>query len=425
VTGRLVGSHRDGRKGRLGLDAWLDATTVDDRLELPSVRILEEDADRDLVIAFLPGDSFLVKAALERCLLLGRDPDAGVLARPAEPVEREARVAEVRHHRVAFALDDPGAQDAFVERGSHFGVVRLDRHVVNSWHGPGTMPSPLLIVNPSASAVTDERAAAVAEILGVEPVATEGAGHATELAAESESDSIVVFGGDGAFNEVLNGLRSAVSVGFVPGGGSSVLPRALGLPREPEAAARQIAEALQNNRRRRISVGRVNGRRFGFAAAVGFPAEVVRRVDELGRANGRRQPDRAFALTVARALIARGGRFEPELEIDGEPAAFALIANGDPYTYLARLPLRFAPDARFESGLDLVAPRRVRFREIPRLTVAGALGRKVPGVVYRHDLDRLEIRCAKPQPLQVDGEDLGDVEQAIFGVERGALTVLA
>jgi diacylglycerol kinase family enzyme len=116
---------------------------------------------------------------------------------------------------------------------------------------------------------------------------------------------------------------------------------------------------------------------------------------------------------------------EPVLEVDGEPAAFALVANGDPYTYLARLPLRVAPDARFEEGLDLVAPRRVLARTIPRLTAAAMLGRKAPGVLYGHNVDRIEVRCREPLPLQVDGEDLGDVESASFEVERGALTVLA
>jgi diacylglycerol kinase family enzyme len=35
------------------------------------------------------------------------------------------------------------------------------------------------------------------------------------------------------------------------------------------------------------------------------------------------------------------------------------------------------------------------------------------------------VRCARPLPLQVDGEDVGDVEQAVFEAERAALTVLA
>jgi diacylglycerol kinase family enzyme len=286
------------------------------------------------------------------------------------------------------------------------------------------MPEALLIVNSQASAVTDELTAAVAEILGADVVSTERPGHATELAAESDASSIVVFGGDGVFNEVINGVRSGIAVGFVPGGGSSVLPRALGVSRDPKAAAREIAAARVAGRSRRISVGRVNGRRFGFAAAVGFPAEVVRRVDELGRANGRRPPDRTFALTVARALIDRRGALDPELEVDGQPAAFALVANGDPYTYLARLPLHFAPQARFEAGLDLVVPRGVRARTIPRLFLAGVLGRKAGGVIYRHDVDRIEIHSEHPLPLQVDGEDLGDVEEAVFECERGAVSVL-
>jgi diacylglycerol kinase family enzyme len=283
------------------------------------------------------------------------------------------------------------------------------------------MSKPLLIVNPEASAVSAQRTARVAEILGADVVETQRPGHATELAAASDAEAIVVFGGDGVFNEVLNGLKPDVPVGLVPGGGSSVLPRALGLSRDPEVAARQIGEG----RTRRISLGRVNGRRFGFAAAIGFPAQVVRRVDDLGRADGRRPPDRAFALAVARELISRRGRLDPELEVDGQAVAFALVANGDPYTYLGRLPLRFAPDARFNGGLELVAPRRVRARAIPRLTAAGVLGRRTRGVLYKHDLDSIEIRCARPLPLQVDGEDLGDVEEAIFEAERDALTVLA
>jgi diacylglycerol kinase (ATP) len=284
----------------------------------------------------------------------------------------------------------------------------------------------LLIVNPKASGVTPESAAAVAGALGdVEVVWTEHPGHATELAAGAEADALFVFSGDGGFNEVLNGIRPDLPVGFVPGGGSSVLPRALGLPRKPVAAARRLAEARMAGRTRRVSVGRVNGRSFGFAAALGFPAEVIRQVDELGRRNGRRPPDRTFALTIARGLASRRGRIPPTLDVDGEQAAFALVANCDPYTYFTRVPLRFAPGADFEGGLDLVAPREIHPGLIPRMLAGAAIGRRVGGVIYRHDLDRLEIRGTGPVPLQVDGEDLGDVESATFESVRGALTVFA
>ena len=40
-----------------------------------------------------------------------------------------------------------------------------------------------------------------------------------------------------------------------------------------------------------------------------------------------------------------------------------------------------------------------------------------------HDLDRIEVHCDVPLPLQADGEDLGDVREAVFEAERDAVTV--
>jgi diacylglycerol kinase family enzyme len=49
----------------------------------------------------------------------------------------------------------------------------------------------------------------------------------------------------------------------------------------------------------------------------------------------------------------------------------------------------------------------------------------MPGATIGHDLDRIEVVCDRPLALQADGEDLGDVEQAVFECERGAVSVLA
>ena len=67
-------------------------------------------------------------------------------------------------------------------------------------------------------------------------------------------------------------------------------------------------------------------------------------------------------------LAGRRARYEEVLELEGlGRGAFALIANCDPYTYVGSLPLHVAPYARFELGLDVVAPRSVRARDLPRL----------------------------------------------------------
>jgi diacylglycerol kinase family enzyme len=292
----------------------------------------------------------------------------------------------------------------------------------------------VLVVNPYATRVTEDGIAAVerelARVADVTVVRTERPRHATELvgdACRARRGAIVVFSGDGGFNEALNGLHADVPIGFLPGGGTSVLPRALGLPIDPAAAARRVAEAISERRTRRITLGSVNGRRFAFSAGVGLDAEAVRRVDELGRRDdGRRPGDLAFALAIVRALAANRGRLEPALEVAGlGRAAFAFVANGSPYTYARGIPLPLVPDADFELGLDVVAPIRVRRRSLLRTAYVLLRGRpREAEVLYGHDLDRVEIACDRPMPLQADGEDLGDVQQVVFEAQRGAVAVL-
>jgi diacylglycerol kinase family enzyme len=129
---------------------------------------------------------------------------------------------------------------------------------------------------------------------------------------------------------------------------------------------------------------------------------------------------------IARMLVEHRGRWEPQLEI-GElgRAAFLIVANGDPYSYAGRIPMRATPNARFELGLDLVAPRRVRARDVPRLLKGAFRGPSGDdALITMHDADRIDVRCDRPLPLQADGEDLGDVDAAVFEAERDALAVL-
>src|SRR5581483_5248566 len=186
----------------------------------------------------------------------------------------------------------------------------------------GSVKKALLIVNPYSTQVTGRRIgeveSALRERVDVDTRFTRGPGHATELAAAAASDAvdaILVFSGDGTYNEALNGADGALPIGFLPGGGTSVLPRALGLPRDAVEAARSIADAIASDRLRRISLGSVNGRRFSFSAGLGFDGEAVRRLNELGRAPGGARPgDVAFLRMVAKMLLERRGRWEPTLE---------------------------------------------------------------------------------------------------------------
>jgi diacylglycerol kinase family enzyme len=282
----------------------------------------------------------------------------------------------------------------------------------------------VLIVNPQASKVTEPLIERVARTLDVAEVRrTERGGHATELVAElADAERIYVFSGDGGFNEALNGSDGRIPLGFVPGGGTSVLPRVLGLPRDPVEAARRLAAG----KTRRISLGRANGRRFGFAAGVGLDAELVRRMDARGRdESGRRPGDLVFAWTAVKTLAESRLRFEPVLEIEGHGrAAFALVANSDPYSYVGRFPLRLPRGAEIDGGLDLLAPRSFRARSLPGAISYILTGRTRLSLVHLHDADRIEIRSDVPMPLQLDGEDIGDVTEVLLEAERDAVSVL-
>jgi diacylglycerol kinase family enzyme len=290
------------------------------------------------------------------------------------------------------------------------------------------VPRAALIVNPAASRVTPESTARVeAELAPVETLIADRPGAAGQLAeaASRAYDRVYVYAGDGGLNEAVNGIAADVPVGVLPGGASSVAARALGLPRDPIACARVLA---RSERVRRISLGRVNGRRFVFAAGIGLDAEIVRAVDRLGRRGGRRRRDLAYVWMLARAFAERAGRLDARMTVGGRRrAAFAAVANCDPYSYFGPLPVHVAPAARFELGIDVVAPARLHAAQLPSLAFSLLVRPRHTTwkhVLHVHDADEVRVECDAPTAVQADGEDLGDAVAAVFEAERGALSVI-
>lgn len=97
----------------------------------------------------------------------------------------------------------------------------------------------------------------------------------------ADCDLLVVAGGDGTINEVVNGLGgnrlggAALPLGIVPLGTANVLAIEIGLGLSPAA----VAEALLEGVARPIGLGEANGRRFLLMAGAGFDAHVVAGVD--------------------------------------------------------------------------------------------------------------------------------------------------
>lgn len=104
---------------------------------------------------------------------------------------------------------------------------------------------------------------------------TASPGSATELARQQVGagrDLIIVCGGDGTVNEVVNGMvGSPVPLALLPAGTGNVLAKELGLPWSIWRAAEYIPRGVV----RRIALGRAGNRHFICMAGVGADANVV------------------------------------------------------------------------------------------------------------------------------------------------------
>jgi len=275
---------------------------------------------------------------------------------------------------------------------------------------------------------------------------TQYRGHARELAAAARGELIIVLGGDGSINEVVNGVMDRDGAGprrggstgrpliaVIPGGGANVLARALGLPVDAAAAIRRVREVITAGRYRTIGLGLAGDRYFTFSAGLGMDAETVREVERL-RAAGRRESTPLFLRTMMRQYY-RTDRRQPALtlERDGQPPVsdlfMTIITNRSPWTYFRDRPLLPVPNPDFNSGLDLLALRRIRlttiFNAVGQMLYIRSRPPRGRDLLSIPGSESLSVRSARPIALQVDGEYLGETKAVKFQFVPHALRVVA
>jgi len=306
--------------------------------------------------------------------------------------------------------------------------------------------------------VTDLAVRALSGVVDLDVERTEYRGHARELAAATAADLVIVHGGDGSINEVVNGvmgrgegpidLAAAAGGGgadlaagdgrpqiaVIPGGGANVLARALGVPLDAAAAIRQVREAIAAGRHRTIGLGLAADRYFTFSAGLGWDAEVVREVDRL-RAQGHRESVTLFLQTMIRQYYRGTDRRRPALtlERDGEPPISGLfmtiITNRSPWTYVRDRPLLPVPNPDFNSGLDLLALQRLRlttvFNAVGQMLYVRSRPPRGPGMVSILGSESLTLRSTRPIAIQADGEYLGETEAVKLQFVPHALRIVA
>ena len=301
----------------------------------------------------------------------------------------------------------------------------------------------LIIVNPYATTVSDRlRHLVVYALQGrfeVDAVDTEAQGHATELcreAAHEGYDVVVAFGGDGTVNEAANGLLgSSTPLCCLPGGSANVFGKMLGIPGELVDATEHLLAMADDWRPRKVDLGVVNGRCFTFSSGLGVDASVVERVDSNPRLKARLGAyyftwaaistfTRHYLLHPPR-MVARAG----EQTLEG---VTTIVQNGSPFTYFQNRPIEIADGPALDSGgLVGCVLHRAKPIDMPFITWR-AFSRRARLTDHRHvtalpEFTELTVKTSdrRPLPLQVDGDFIGEVDEARYSILPRALNVVA
>lgn len=254
----------------------------------------------------------------------------------------------------------------------------------------------------------------------VEPATEDAARAAVRAAVADGIDVLVSAGGDGTAHIVAEALLGkSTALAILPCGSVMNIARALGLPRDLEAAAALIAEGEIIP----IDVGQAtasDGRRVHFleAGSVGMNAAMFREAARF------EQGDWASILrTIWVALRYRPARMRLELDDQSiRTRALMVTVSIGPYTGVG---MTVAPAASLDDGLfDVRVFRGFSKWELVRHLLSIAFGRRryIPHVsTYRSAAVR--ISSASPLPARADSVDLGETPVA-FRTLPSALRVI-
>lgn len=301
----------------------------------------------------------------------------------------------------------------------------------------------LVISNPYASTVSDRLRNLVVYALQaryqVEAVDTQARDHCTEICAEAAKegyDVVVAFGGDGTVNEAANGLAgSSTPLAVLPGGRTNVFCRMLGVPHEIVDATEHLLHLADDWRPRRVDLARVNDRHYTFSAGLGLDASVVERVDahpKLKVRLGEWYFTSVAISTFTRRYVVAPPRLEVEVGGRTVRGVTTIVQNAAPFSYFADRPIELAEGATLESGtLSGIVLERASPLDMPTI-IWRAFSRRARIVRHRRVSgfsDVAEVRArsldGRPVPLQVDGDHIGEVTEAVYGITPRALSVVA
>lgn len=234
--------------------------------------------------------------------------------------------------------------------------------------------------------------------------ATTGPGDATEaarIAVKRKYDIVIAAGGDGTFNEVVNGLAEQEyrpKLGLIPVGTTNDFARALHIPRDILAAT----EVIVNGQTIPIDIGRMNDKYFVNIAGGGRITELTYEV-----------PIKLKTMLGQLAYYIKGIEMLPSLkpyklhlEYDGK------LYEGDVMLFLIALTNsvggfeKLAPDASINDGyFTLLILKKTNLADFVRLVTLALRGDHIkdPNVIYTK-ANYVKVTSEDDVLINLDGE---------------------
>ncbi len=244
----------------------------------------------------------------------------------------------------------------------------------------------------------------------VETFLTEQCGDAGNRASQVDHkvDRLVIAGGDGTVNEVLNGLSdpSRVPLFHLPTGTANMLARDLNLPRSSDG----LVHVLETGEVRRLDMGLIGEHRFLLLVSTGFDAAVTK---EIKNRRGKRLGYRGYVEPVFGAL-SRYRSVELEVIVDDlhmVTGRQVMVLNVRHYGGI----FVFWDRARLDSGVfDICVFRNGSRLSLVRYGLAGLLRfvEKLPDVKHMTGR-RVQIQSSLSSPVEVDGDYFGETPQVV------------
>lgn len=234
--------------------------------------------------------------------------------------------------------------------------------------------------------------------------ATNGEGDATEAArkaVERKHDLVVIAGGDGTINEVIQGIAEAdyrPKIGIIPAGTTNDFARALAIPKD----TLQAVDIILENKVKALDIGKVNDKYFINIAGGGDLTELTYDV-----------PIKMKAALGQLAYYMKGIEKLPSLKpvstvieyddevFEGEIMLF-LVANTNSVGGFEKL----APNALIDDGyFDLLILKKTNLAEFLRLATAALRGAHLDDekIIYTQ-AKRIKITPNEKMLLNIDGE---------------------